>query len=39
MEPTDRTIAILEKMEATDLKANSEEMESEPEHSELRKMP
>jgi hypothetical protein len=38
--PYDRVIAILEKMDATDLKANPEEMESESEHWEVpRKMP
>jgi hypothetical protein len=33
----DRTITILEKMEATDLKANPEEMKSESEHWEVPK--
>jgi hypothetical protein len=40
MDPVDHAIAILEKMEATDLKANPEEMKSESEHGRyLRKVP
>jgi hypothetical protein len=37
MVPSDRAIAILEMMEATDLKANPEEMESESGHREISK--
>jgi hypothetical protein len=37
MDPIDRAIAILEKMEDTSLKANTEEMESELEHWEVPK--
>jgi hypothetical protein len=35
LEPIDRAIAILTEMEAMDLKANSEEMESKLEHREV----
>jgi hypothetical protein len=35
MEPIDQMIAILEKMEAMDLNANPEEMESDVEHREV----